>query len=152
MYLTQPSNDHLIEVMSWFTTEEALSLWSGPNFRFPLHLDTFKQDLKLETLASFTLISDDGALLAFGQYYLRLEKCHLGRLVVNPDFRGQGISTHLIQQLITKGKSSLNADICSLFVLEHNKTAINAYTKLGFSFAHYPEEIPLENCLYMIKT
>jgi ribosomal protein S18 acetylase RimI-like enzyme len=152
MHLIQPSNDHLIEVMSWFPTEQALSLWSGPNFRFPLNLDTFKQDLKLETLASFALVSNEGDLLAFGQYYLRLEKCHLGRLVVNPDLRGQGISTHLIQQLMAKGKANLNTDTCSLFVLEHNKSAINAYTKLGFSFAIYPEEITLENCLYMIKT
>jgi hypothetical protein len=49
------------------------------------------------------------------------------------------------------GKTELKTDSCSLFVLGHNKSAIQAYTKLGFSMADYPEEIPLENCFYMVQ-
>ena len=78
MYLSQPSDDHLVELMSWFTTENELKLWSGPNFRFPFDLHSFKDDLKLDTLASFSLLSAKSELLGFGQYYLRLGKCHLG--------------------------------------------------------------------------
>jgi ribosomal protein S18 acetylase RimI-like enzyme len=89
--------------------------------------------------------------LAFGQYYLRLGNCHLGRLIVNPNFRGQGIASHLINQLSTLGRSDLRTDSCSLFVLGHNKSAIKVYTKLGFSMADYPEEIPLKNCFYMVQ-
>lgn len=151
MYLTQPSNTHLIELMSWFPTEEALSIWSGPGFRYPLDINTFKNDLKLDSLKSFSLVSTEGDFLAFGQYYLRLGKCHLGRLVVNPSFRGQGVVSHLIEKLSVMGKSELKTDSCSLFVLGHNKSAIQAYTKLGFSIVDYPDEIPLENCLYMVK-
>jgi len=32
MRLTQPSDVNFIELMSWFSTEEELSLWSGPGF------------------------------------------------------------------------------------------------------------------------
>ena len=151
MRLTQPSDANFIELMSWFPTEEELSIWSGPGFRYPFDLSSFKKDLKLDTLKSFSLVSEEGDLLAFGQYYLRLERCHLGRLVVNPNIRGQGVSSHLIQKLSTLGKSDLKTDSCSLFVLGHNKSAIQAYTKLGFSMADYPDEIPLENCFYMVK-
>jgi len=151
MYLSQPLDEHFIELMTWFSNEEALSIWSGPNFSYPFNLSSFKRDLTLDSLKSLALISNDGNLLAFGQYYLRLGKCHLGRLVVNPNMRGQGIAAHLIQTLSDLGKSDLNTTSCSLFVLAHNKSAIKAYTKLGFSIADYPEKIALKNCLYMIK-
>lgn len=151
MRLTQPCDAHFIELMSWFPTEEELSIWSGPGFIHPFDLISFKNDLKLDSLKSFSLVSGEGVLLAFGQYYLRLERCHLSRLVVNPNLRGQGIASHLIKKLSTLGKLDLKADSCSLFVLGHNKRAIQAYTKLGFSMADYPDEIPLENCLYMVK-
>ena len=151
MRLTQPSDANFIELMSWFSTEEELSIWSGPGFRYPFDLSSFKSDLKLDSLNSFSLVSTEGSLLAFGQYYQRLERCHLGRLVVNPNLRGQGIASNLIHQLSVLGKSDLKTDYCSLFVLKHNKSAIQAYTKLGFSLADYPDEIPLENCLYMVQ-
>ena len=151
MRLTQPSNPNFIELMSWFSTEEELSVWSGPDFRYPFDLSSFKSDLKLDSIKSFSLISTEGNLLAFGQYYMRRGRCHLGRLVVNPNWRGQGIASHLIQKLSVLGKSDLNTDSCSLFVLGHNKSAIQTYIKLGFSMADYPDELPLDNCFYMVK-
>lgn len=151
MRLTQPSDEHFIQLMSWFSSEDELSNWSGPNFRYPFDLSSFKSDLNLNILKSFSLISSERALLAFGQYYLRLGKCHLGRLVVNPSLRGQGIASHLISQLSVLGKSDLSTESCSLFVLGHNESAIQAYTKLGFSMADYPEKMPLENCFYMVQ-
>ena len=151
MRLTQPFDAHFIELMSWFSTKEELSIWSGPGFRYPFDLSSFKSDLKLDSLKSFSLVSAKGDLLAFGQYYLRLGKCHLGRLVVNPNLRGQGLVSHLIHELNVLGKSDLKTDSYSLFVLKHNKRAIQAYKKLGFSIAEYPDEISLENCIYMVK-
>jgi len=151
MRLTQPSDANFIELMSWFSTEEELNIWSGPGFRYPYDLISFKSDLRLDSLKSFSLVSAEGDLLAFGQYYLRLGKCHLGRLVVNPNSRGQGIASNLIYELSVLGKSDLKTDSCSLFVLGHNKSAIQAYKKLGFSVADYPDKISLENCLYMVK-
>lgn len=152
MYLTQASDENLTELMSWFSSEEELSLWSGPNFSFPFDLNSFKRDLKVDSLASFSLLSVQSELLGFGQYYQRLGKCHLGRLVINPRLRGQGLAAHLIQQLSVIGKADLNTNSCSLFVLAHNDNAIKSYKKLGFTFSCYPEEITLKNCLYMVKS
>jgi len=151
MKLATPTDLQLVELMSWFTSEKELTVWSGPNFSYPFDLKSFKRDLKLNTLASFSMVSNEGDLLAFGQYYLRLGKCHLGRLVVNPRFRGKGIIASLISQLSVLGKSDLNTQSCSLFVLAHNKNAIKAYTKLGFCITDYPEKIALANCLYMVQ-
>ena len=71
--------------------------------------------------------------------------------MINPNFRGQGIATHLIQQLCVKGKADLNTNASSLFVMQNNISAIKTYEKSGFTFAYYPEKITLKDCLYMIS-
>ena len=152
MQLIQPMDNHLIEMMSWFSSEQDLIDWSGPNFRYPFNLSSFVVDLKISTLSSFSLVSNDSDFLAFGQYYQRLGKCHLGRLIVNPNFRGKGIAAELMHQICKLGLNELEVKECSLFVLEHNDNAIKVYEKFGFSFANYPDEIPIENYLYMVKS
>jgi len=151
MRLIQPLDNHLLNMMSWFTSKQELTHWSGPNFRYPFNLSSFTEDLKLNTLSSFSLISNESEFLAFGQYYQRLDKCHLGRLIVNPEFRGKGVASELMLHISELGLKKLKVKECSLFVLADNDSAIKAYEKFGFSFADYPDEIPLDNCLYMVK-
>ena len=57
-------------------------------------------------------------LLGFGQCYELLQRCHLGRLVVNPAHRGQGLVAALMVRLIDFGANKFNAREASLFVLE----------------------------------
>jgi ribosomal protein S18 acetylase RimI-like enzyme len=88
--------------------------------------------------ASFWL-SDSGELLAFGQYYPRAGRCHVGRLAVNPARRGQGLGTRLIAALVELGAPKLGAEECSLFVSTHNLQAKRLYDRLGFVAVPYPE-------------
>ena len=97
-------------------------------------------------------VSNEADFLAFGQYYQRLGKCHLGRLIVNPKFRGKGVAAKLMHGICELGLTELELKECSLFVLADNSNAIQAYKKFGFSFVEYPDEIPLDNCLYMVKS
>ena len=152
MQLIEPLESHLIEMMGWFANAQELENWSGPNFRYPFNLTSFTDDLKLKTLHSFVLESNEAEFLAFGQYYQRLGKCHLGRLLVNPRYRGKGIALELKRQICKLGLKKLAVEECSLFVLTHNQSAIKAYQKFGFTFVNYPEDMPLDNCLYMIKS
>jgi len=151
MRLIAPTESHLLEIMQWFTNEQELTIWSGPNFRYPYDLESFTEDLRMESLNSFALVSDELEVIAFGQYYLRLDRCHLGRLVVNPSHRGQGIARQLITKLLKLGQENLTISEGSLFVLDHNEAAIKSYQSFGFIFTSYPETIPLENCSYMTK-
>lgn len=143
---------HIEPLTSWFKDEASLSKWSGPGFRYPFTKDTFFQDLNTEKLASFCLLCEQGEFVAFGQFYTRLDRIHLARLVVNPAFRGKGIAERLINSLIQKGKAQLQLKSASLFVLSDNLPAVAAYQKSGFIKAQYPTRIPLENCEYMVKT
>ena len=142
---------YLHELMSWFNSEIQLKQWSGPQFEYPYTEQSFIRDLNRQALPSFVLLSDTNEFIAFGQFYLRLNRCHLGRLVVKPSWRGKGVINQLIVALISTGQCSLGVNTCSLFVLAQNKAAISAYQKAGFVRANYPEKLSLKNCLYMIK-
>lgn len=137
-------------MMKWFRTESELSVWS-PNFRYPFDFDSFKEDMKLIELNSFSLVSEQEELMAFGQYYRRLNRCHLGRLAVSPNHRGKGIVSVLMEQLSEHGMQKLEVTGSSLFVLQYNLSAIRAYEKSGFKVEPYPEQNPLPDCLYMIR-
>lgn len=150
MKLVKPEHQHIVELMSWFNSELQTVSWGGPHFNYPFTLNSFTNDLKLNELHSYTLLNNNNELVGFGQYYLRLGKCHLGRLVINPAYRGQGLSSVLISLLIEVGTVELNTNACSLFVYEYNRVAIASYQKLGFSFSEYPEDLALDGCLYMI--
>ena len=151
MKLIAVTQTHILKMMSWFSSALEISDWAGPNFTYPFDSKSFYADLKVSDISSFSLLTDDDQLLGFGQYYSRLGKCHLGGLVIAPNFRGQGISVALILRLAEHGMKTLQVDCCSLFVLKHNQTAIGAYQKLGFTIATYPQQLPTLDCLYMIK-
>jgi ribosomal protein S18 acetylase RimI-like enzyme len=150
MKLCAANSHHLTELMSWFPDRKTCLNWGGPNFRFPFTAASFTEDIHWDTLPSYSLVGEKGALSGFGQYYLREGRCHLGRLAISPACRGQGLGRLLVEQLSEIGCNDLGADQCSLFVLEDNLAAIQCYRKSGFEFAAYPGEMPpLEGCLYM---
>ena len=98
------------------------------------------------------MLKQGRTLLAFGQIYNRLDHCHLGRLVVSPAFRGQGVGRKLVELLLEEGQRILGLSESSLFVLSDNQAAMKLYQNMGFVETQYPESIPLENCLYLTKT
>ncbi|MDG1750468.1 MAG: GNAT family N-acetyltransferase [Thalassotalea sp.] len=140
---------HLESLRTWCVNKKELEQWAGPNFRFPHSSKTFLEDIKLQELDSYALVNKNNELIAFGQFYERLAHCHLGRLIVNPSFRGQGVAKSLIQELSIMAKKTLKLPALSLFVYANNTTAIALYKKLGFIEKDYPEEMPLKNCLYL---
>jgi ribosomal protein S18 acetylase RimI-like enzyme len=151
MKLIKPLNKHLQEITKWFANQGELTDWSGSIIDFPLSISSFSAELNIDVLSSFVLISDSAEVLAFGQFYLRLNRCHLARLIVNPLHRGKGIATELIHKLSNVGCNELSVNECSLFVLEHNESAIKAYNKYGFTLTPYPEKLEEAHCLYMVK-
>lgn len=159
MKLTTPTDQELIQMSQWFVDETNLRVWSGPKFRYPFDHVSFKADLSMERLPSFCLKHSEPAndvernlLVGFGQYYLRAGRCHFGRLVINPDCRGQNKIADLILLLADKGCADLKVNELSLFVLSDNHKAKKAYERLGFVEAIYPQEMPIEGCVYMIKS
>lgn len=137
--------------MTWFHDERSCRLWGGPAFRFPFTLETFLADSKQAELPSYVLIQEPADVCAFGQFYLRAGRCHLGRLAVAPTQRGGGIGTQLIRMLMSEGKRTLGVTETSLFVHITNSAAEALYERLGFTRAPYPgPELPIPDSHYMI--
>jgi ribosomal protein S18 acetylase RimI-like enzyme len=151
LQLIKATNAHVPELMTWFPTAHSCRVWGGPEFRFPFTVETFLADSKLLSLASYALIRELGELCGFGQFYLRVGRCHLARLAVAPSHRGQGFGTQLIEMLRREGQTTLGVTESSLFVHVSNTSAIALYERLGFTRAPYPEPgLAIPNSLYMI--
>ncbi len=151
MELREANKADCLLLMSWFEDKAALQIWSGPNVRYPLNQESFTEDIQLAKLDSYILEDEDNNLVAFGQFYERLGRCHLGRLVVNPIYRRQGFGELLIKKLGQKGQSTLGLKGLSLFVLKTNKVALALYRKMDFEITDYPEPLAIDGCLYLIK-
>lgn len=142
----------LPELMSWFLDRVSCQTWGGIEFRFPFTEASFRVDAKLASLPTRALVLEDGSLAGFGQYYLRVGRCHLGRLAIAPSCRGRGYGSRLVRELCERGRSELSADACSLFVIPENDRALNLYERLGFKVIPYPEPSPeLQAYIYMVR-
>jgi RimJ/RimL family protein N-acetyltransferase len=143
--------NELRDLMSWFPDRTSCQTWGGLQFRFPFTEETFREDAKVQTLATWSLIDGDGTFCAFGQYYPRLGRCHLGRLAVAPALRGRGVGSTLVRELAQRGLNDLGVDSCSLFVLPGNERAARLYRRLGFDAQPYPVPDPaFDACIYMV--
>jgi len=84
---------------------------------------------------SFLYIEDDillSIILAkpIGNYVFNKNTCEIKFLSVNPDFKGKGIASSLIEHLKMKCRKSF--DYLYLTVYEKNSRAIAFYKKMGF--------------------
>lgn len=139
LLFTPCTEQHIAELMGWFTSAAECRQWGGPPFRYPFDAQSFADDSQWQKLPSFVLLDQGGALQAFGQYYNRLDHCHLSRLVVAPQTRRGGVGRQLIQLLVARGCDALQLTQASLFVLQNNAAARALYEKLGFRLTDYPE-------------
>ena len=149
--LTPATRDDARTVMSWFTDAESVMLWGSPFTRFPLREETFFTDSDWDNVESRVARDGAGNLVAFGQFYPKLGRCHLARLVVNPAFRRRGIGIRFIEALMAHAGAALGTDEFSLYVITSNQAAWRCYKKLGFHMAPYPHNDPhLDNCVFML--
>ena len=144
---------HLAHLMGWFADESACRSWGGPGFRFPFTETTFREDTRFGTLRTWSLVDAEDELLAFGQYYLRVGRCHLAHLAVKPEFRGHRVGERLVLELCRVGSGELRVDSYSLFVMLDNTSALRLYDRIGFAPAAYPDpSLKIEGMVYMVAS
>lgn len=151
--LESATEKDVINLHGWFTNILEIRQWGGPSMDFPISVMQFIAETKLDQLNSYKLVDHKNNMLAFGQCYQRLERCHLARLVVSPDARGKGLGKYLVEQLMLYAPKSITTKGFSLFVLANNTVARTLYEKLGFRCIDYPEPMDstMAECEYLIK-
>jgi ribosomal protein S18 acetylase RimI-like enzyme len=153
MSLIYPTEQLYLQVKGWFNNHQEIYSWGGPNMTFPMSDEDFLTHLTTVHFKSFCLLNDKQQLLAFGQYYRRLDHHHLARLAVNPQYRGQGSSKILITKILEQAYLEQPVKGASLFVFKDNIVAYPCYQSLGFIETDYPEDpFPgnMQNCAYMV--
>jgi ribosomal protein S18 acetylase RimI-like enzyme len=151
--LLNSTDEHLLQVKSWFSTAAEIFTWGGPNMTYPMSDEDFLHLIKGKHLHSYSLLDTTQQVLAFGQFYDRLGRNHLGRLAVAPTHRGKGLSKKLIEGLLTKAQKVRPSVEASLFVFTDNQVAYQCYQSLGFKEVPYPlHPFPgnMQNCVYMV--
>ena len=150
--LIETTDHDLDELMSWFHDPDAVDIWGGPRFRFPLTRTTFRKDCHWGRMPGFRLDSPHGEFSAFGQMYRRYGRINLARLVVNPAMRGQGVGKRLVAMLIEVGPTLFEGDEFSLFAYRHNAAALGCYRSMGFVVREYPKGARMaDQCYYLTR-
>jgi ribosomal protein S18 acetylase RimI-like enzyme len=152
-WVLRPTTDEDVEcVMRWFPDARSVKIWGGPGFRYPFTATTFREDCRIDGMASYSLYNPEGELAAFGQSYERDGRGHLARLVSRPDLRGTGAGKRLIAMIIAVLEAGRGYDEYSLFVYRHNEPAIRCYLASGFVVRDYPDDAPLrDQCYFLTK-
>jgi ribosomal protein S18 acetylase RimI-like enzyme len=117
----------------WIPDAEACGRWAGPRLTFPFAPEALEGLLAVATGASFALEDGTGALVGFGQYWVREPGAvHLGRIVVAPDHRGRGLGGDLCRRLMAEALAATGAASLTLRVYRGNAAARALYASLGF--------------------
>ena len=151
MRIEQARIEDAREIMGWFPDKDSIVRWGSPYMSWPLNENTFLEDIYWGEIASCVARTEDGRLLAFGQYHSKLGRCHLARLVINPEFRGRGLGEKFVAALMVHGGRELGAEQFSLYVMTANRSAYNCYKALGFVLTKPPDDAPnLEDVVFMV--
>ena len=133
MILRSTTDEDLSVLISWINDEDACKLWAGPQVRFPLSLDSLKENINFSKENTFSMINDDGEFLGLGQLIEKENgRIQLARLIISPIQRGQGFGSLLCRLLIDTGGDRFGKVHFSLNVYSNNTKAVKLYEKLGF--------------------
>ena len=121
-------------VLSWLDNERSFRVWAGPKVQYPALPQNIWSELEASAENTYTFVDSEGVVIGFGQILLQANNVlHLARLIVNPEFRAQGIGRSLCVALMNIGVSEYQPEYFTLNVYDTNRAAMGLYESLGFS-------------------
>ena len=112
---------------------------------FPVqqNLEEIEKDFKKWTFLKAII---DNNIMGSVRAYEKEEICHIGRLIVHPDFQNQGIGTRLMKEIENIFKSKR----FELFTGDKSQKNLYLYQKLGYEMFK-TEKIDNINFIYLAK-
>lgn len=124
---------------SWLPTLEDTVQWGGPFFDFPVPDEALREMISLhdgDQPGRECWMVTDGEDEPVGHFQLgfnpRSRQADLGRVVVAPAFRGQGLAHPLTRLAVDQAFARAWVHRIELKVYVHNSPAIAAYKRAGF--------------------
>lgn len=131
--LQPPAPRHFATLGNWISDAEQCQRWAGPKLAFPFDGAALQSLLETEPMDSYALLDLHGHLAGFGQIFRREpDTGHLGRIIIDPQRRKQGIGQILCSELIRAGVARHGFRAMTLWVYLDNAAAIQLYRALGF--------------------
>ena len=134
--LRPPTSEDYQAIAAWIPDARAAQRWAGPQLPFPFSAAEIPSLLAMPDGAkpSYCLVNGAGELAGFGQHWVvQPGAVHLGRLIVSPAMRGQGMGRALCEHLIAAALEATQANVVTLRVYRDNPAAIHLYQSLGFT-------------------
>lgn len=131
-------NDDLQALLKWISSEEELRIWSGPGFRWPLdtcQLQAYLEESKSGHRLLWSAVTiQDRILVGHASLALQAEGSvgRLGRIVIDPARRGEGLGRALVTAAVAAGFTKTWIHTMTLGVYRHNTPARRLYESLGF--------------------
>jgi RimJ/RimL family protein N-acetyltransferase len=126
-------------LLSWIGSADALFQWSGPwDFRWPLDRLQLRRDAETpgDRRRLFAAVEPHGGELV-GHAMLTVQPEHrlgvIGRVLIDPARRGEGLGTELMHELVRVGFDELGLHRLQLGVYDFNLGAIACYERVGFA-------------------
>jgi len=132
------TREHLTQLLGWIDSAALNLQRAGPTFDDPLTLEQLTRHLAQPAVRGFALLQA-GRMVGYGELVLcGAGEYRLCRILIGPDWRGQGLGRCLVQSLMTLACRTLEARCLTLAVFSHNRAALACYQGLGFE--PYAEE------------
>jgi RimJ/RimL family protein N-acetyltransferase len=146
MLLRPTSVADLDVFLSWIPDEEAMVLWTGPTFSWPLDRFQLERYLTHANRQYWTGIDETtGAILGHGTLLFNDEArtCRLGSIIVDPGRRGEGLGRKLMELLKATAYGTTSVAELTLGVIAHNSPARSLYESLGFRGTEVVRRTPM---------
>ncbi|MFF2030334.1 GNAT family N-acetyltransferase [Arthrobacter sp. NPDC058192] len=145
--LLRPTSDADLDIfLSWIPDEEAMVLWTGPTFSWPLNRVQLERYLVNAKRQYWTGIDETtGAIVGHGTLLLDDEgrTCRLGSVIVDPGRRGEGLGRKLMELLKATAYGTTTVTELTLGVIAHNSAARSLYESLGFRGSEVVRRTPM---------
>ncbi|HEX7556823.1 MAG TPA: GNAT family protein [Leptolinea sp.] len=138
MQLIPFSQKHFGILPAWFADEAAIVQWGGPQLHFPL--DAYQMQAMLDEGATYPprrlcwMAEQNGQWAGHVQlaFDWRNGNATLGRMVINPELRGQGFAVPMLRLVMAQAFAYSQIIRLELNVYTFNLPAIHTYARLRF--------------------
>ncbi|MEB0267525.1 GNAT family N-acetyltransferase [Cryobacterium sp. 10I5] len=126
-------------LLEWVPDAPALYLFAGPSLAWPPTVAQLEEISRRPGLSAW-MVADDENEAAWGHFDLTVHgnSARLGRVLVDPRYRGRGLGHILTRAAIEKARD-LGVDEVPLAVVSDNELAVKAYRRAGFTVFVDPE-------------
>jgi GNAT superfamily N-acetyltransferase len=103
-----------------------------PKASYPLTPEQLCRSIELRFDSTVVLL--DGRVRGFANFYVRepAGTCAIGNVVVDPEARGKGVGTYLIESMIRTALLRHQAGMVRISCFNRNASGLLLYAKLGF--------------------